>query len=113
MTGKRAKNCGEPGGGSSNEAGTALRTALATAGGVDCRLRSLVAMDRRGGKDRMKPLSLMASACRCAAAARWTCCRALSRSVRTRSRSRLRDVRSSCATRSSCCWASYRSRSWA
>ena len=35
MTGTRAKNCGEPGGGSSNEAGTALRTALANAGGVD------------------------------------------------------------------------------
>ena len=34
MTGTRTRNCGEPGGGSSNEAGTALRTALAKAGGV-------------------------------------------------------------------------------
>ena len=67
MTGPRARKCGEPGGGggSSNEAGTAVRTALANAGGVDWRLRSLVAMDRRGGKDRMKPFSLTASACRC------------------------------------------------
>ena len=50
------------------------------AGGVDCRLRSLVAMDMRGVRDGMKPFSLTDSACRCAAADRWTCCRAWSRS---------------------------------
>ena len=65
MTGTRARNCREPGGGSSNEAGTALRTALANVGGVDWRPRSLVAMDRRGGRALMKLCSLTASACRC------------------------------------------------
>ena len=55
---------------------------------------SLVAIDKRGGKDRMKPPSLTGSACRCAAAARGICSRALSRSSQTRSRSRWRDVRS-------------------
>ena len=54
MTGTRARNCGEPGGGRSNKAGTALHMALANAGSVDWRLRSLVAMDTRGGRDRMK-----------------------------------------------------------
>ena len=112
MTGTRGRTCGEPGGGSSNEAGIALRTALANVGGVDWRPRSLVAMERRGGKDWMKPCSLTASACRCAAAERWTCGRALSRSIQIMSRSRLRDSGSSCATRSTCCWASYWSLGW-
>ena len=80
IKGTRARNCREPGGGSSNEAGTAVRTALANTGGMDWRPRSLVAMDRRGGKALMKLCSLTASACRCAAADRWTCCTALSRS---------------------------------
>ena len=102
MTGTRAKNCREPGGGSSNEAGTALRTALAHAGAVDWSPRSLVAMDRRGGKALMKLCSLTASACRCAAADRCTCCRALSGSVRIMSRSRLTDSMSPCASFSSC-----------
>ena len=35
MNGTRAGICGEPGGGGSNEAGTALRTALVNASGVD------------------------------------------------------------------------------
>ena len=35
MTGTRAGNCGEPGGGGSNEAGTALPKALVNASGVD------------------------------------------------------------------------------
>ena len=109
ITGTRARNCGEPGGGSLNEAGTALRTGLATAGSVDKRPRTLVAMDRRGGRDRMKPPSLTAPAYRCAEAARWTCRRASTRSSQTRSRSRLRDARSSWAACSSCCRASYRS----
>ena len=60
MTRTRAKSCGEPGGGSSNEAGTALRTALPNTSGVDWRLRSLVATDGRGGKDRMKSWNLTA-----------------------------------------------------
>ena len=111
MTGTRTRNCCEPGEGSSNGARCALRTALANAGGVDWRPRSLVAMDRRGGRALMKLCSRTASACRCAAAEHWICCWALSRSVRTMSRSRLRDSRSPCATASSCCWASYRSRS--
>ena len=68
-------------------------------------------MDRRGSKDGMKPFSLTASACRYAAADRWTGCRALSRSMRIMSRSCLRDSKCSCATRSTCCWASYRSHS--
>ena len=34
ITGTRARNCGERGGGNSKEAGTALRTALANAAGV-------------------------------------------------------------------------------
>ena len=60
ITGTRTMNCGELGGGSSYEAGTALRTALANAAGVAWRLRSLVAIHRRVGRDRMKPPSLTA-----------------------------------------------------
>ena len=67
-------------------------------------------MDKRGGMDLMKLLNRTASVCRCAAAERWTCYWALSRSALTMSRSRVRDSKSPRATASSRCWASYWSR---
>ena len=71
MTGTRTGNCCEPGVGSSKEAGTALRTASANAGGVDRRPPSLVAMDKRGCRALMKLRSRTPSSCRCAAAECW------------------------------------------
>ena len=111
MMGTRATNCGEPGGG--NSKGGQHRTG----DGVGKRMwRGLEAAepDGRGQEVGQRPdegVHLNGPSLPLCCGGPLDLLQALSRSVQIMSRSRLRDSTSSCATRSTCCWTSYRSSS--